>query len=937
MKEKSYIECINGISANRLYDGLLGAGLFADTLPPVFTSESYLEYCKSRNPAFPNEESPYIIFENMRNNGKSRQMGIPNPFCYERLCGCIRDNWEKIKAYFETRTKGQRHKVSQLHIRSIKDAKSLFKMNYKSLAERCNPIVPRLIGEGGFSARYMVETDIAKCFPSIYSHALVWALEGKDWAKEHREDHELWQIKLDYFVRNLKFGETNGLLIGPHASNLLSEIILTRVDECLSSIYKYYIRHIDDYNCYVETHEEAERFIVDQRKELKKYGLSLNESKTKIYELPIVSEDDWVRRLNDFTSLLPGEKLELKHVRSFLDYVIELAANAKNDSVISYAMSIVKDMAMTGPAREYYCRTILHLASLHSYLYRFLDERLFVPFFPDLAIVKSFSERMFEHGLRVHNYEEVSYSIYFSIRYGIRLDGFDAATVLDVNDCVLAVMALLYVRYWNEDDSLIRAKAKKLASDEIGMWENWLFVYEALTVDELGCVKKFGNEVRAIKRAKVSFLRSEEATSAIYSRNLRTKFASWHWSLVSLGNDAKRKIEDLKAVFIRECEGIEPKHCEYLEMLLANLFIGRLLRYNVSIPRSKTAYERYHLLDAKDDPIEGDKIKVVVNWLSNKGYIGERIGEKGEGVSYYWARNPLSDVFDSLDAGNVCTLSLKNALKPPVILKDETDNEIDVDWYEDKREYYIDKLNSINLFYAGKRMAFQPGFGMRRQPLHPRLVAVFNNGDWNQGGRLYAHERFEGVNYQSLNSETRSTIEIEDQPTIERDFRALHVSMLYAREGKQYSADPYAVVDMKFRPLAKAAMLRLLNADSREVAVASLRKDCESLEGVEGLSLRKSKLVRAYEECEDLDKIFTQLEVSHEPIAKYFYSGVGLSLQAVDSLMALELVSHFADKGIVVLPVHDSFIVQSKYDEELVTKMKEVYSRFNNGFVCEVK
>ena len=224
----------------------------------------------------------------MRNNGKSRQMGIPNPFCYERLCGCIRDNWEKIKAYFETRTKGQRHKVSQLHIRSIKDAKSLFKMNYKSLAERCNPIVSRLIGEGGFSARYMVETDIAKCFPSIYSHALVWALEGKDWAKEHREDHELWQIKLDYFVRNLKFGETNGLLIGPHASNLLSEIILTRVDECLSSIYKYYIRHIDDYNCYVETHEEAERFIVDQRKELKKYGLSLNESKTKIYELPIV-------------------------------------------------------------------------------------------------------------------------------------------------------------------------------------------------------------------------------------------------------------------------------------------------------------------------------------------------------------------------------------------------------------------------------------------------------------------------------------------------------------------------------------------------------------------------------------------------------------------------------------------------------------------------
>ena len=121
---------------------------------------------------------------------------------------------------------------------------------------------------------------------------MVWALEGKEWAKAHKDDKPSpWQVNLDYVVRNLKYGETNGLLIGPHASNLLSEIILTRVDEELSPKYKY-LRHIDDFNCYVETHEDAERFIVDQRRALKEYGLSLNESKTKIHELPIDSEDD---------------------------------------------------------------------------------------------------------------------------------------------------------------------------------------------------------------------------------------------------------------------------------------------------------------------------------------------------------------------------------------------------------------------------------------------------------------------------------------------------------------------------------------------------------------------------------------------------------------------------------------------------------------------
>ncbi len=255
MKEKNYSEYINEISSERLYDGLLGAGLFADTLPPIFTSESFLEYCKQRNPTFPITHSPCVLFESVRNNGKSRQMGIPNPFCYELLCRCIRDNWEALKTFFYKRTNGQVHKVSQLHIRTMNDTKALFKMNYKSLSERCNPVVPKIISDAGFSARYMVETDIAKCFPSIYSHALVWALKDKKWAKEHKDDTSSWQVKLDRFTRNVKYGETNGLLIGPHASNLLSELILTRVDESLAQEYKY-LRHIDDYNCYVETYEE---------------------------------------------------------------------------------------------------------------------------------------------------------------------------------------------------------------------------------------------------------------------------------------------------------------------------------------------------------------------------------------------------------------------------------------------------------------------------------------------------------------------------------------------------------------------------------------------------------------------------------------------------------------------------------------------------------
>ena len=42
---KNYIDCMNEISDDELFDGLLGFGMFAEKLPPIFTSEHFLDYC----------------------------------------------------------------------------------------------------------------------------------------------------------------------------------------------------------------------------------------------------------------------------------------------------------------------------------------------------------------------------------------------------------------------------------------------------------------------------------------------------------------------------------------------------------------------------------------------------------------------------------------------------------------------------------------------------------------------------------------------------------------------------------------------------------------------------------------------------------------------------------------------------------------------------
>ena len=127
----------------------------------------------------------------------------------------------------------------------------------------------------------MVKADISSCFPSIYTHALSWALATKDTAKATRNNDSLWYNKIDTLTRKLTNDETHGLLIGPHVSNLLAEIILTCVDSKLQ--HWSYVRAIDDYTCYVDSHEDGQRFLTELGAALREYDLSLNHKKLKYW------------------------------------------------------------------------------------------------------------------------------------------------------------------------------------------------------------------------------------------------------------------------------------------------------------------------------------------------------------------------------------------------------------------------------------------------------------------------------------------------------------------------------------------------------------------------------------------------------------------------------------------------------------------------------
>lgn len=105
-----YINHLNRLTPDDIYDGLLGYGLFCDKLPPVLTSEPFLDYCKNTaNTSSKKQGHDWIRFTYRRNIGRLREFGIPNPFAYEHLVKAISNNWGDLTQFFAKHTAIQKY------------------------------------------------------------------------------------------------------------------------------------------------------------------------------------------------------------------------------------------------------------------------------------------------------------------------------------------------------------------------------------------------------------------------------------------------------------------------------------------------------------------------------------------------------------------------------------------------------------------------------------------------------------------------------------------------------------------------------------------------------------------------------------------------------------------------------------------------------------
>ena len=542
-----------------VYDALLGHGLFFDALPPCFTSESLLadnvekdileiEEIRNKNKKNNKDYSYHacIQYASSRHKNIPRQFAIPHPESYMHLCQIIKENWEEINLHIGKANP----KFNHCHVRRIIGKPHIFEMSYEGVEK---DIKEDKDIEYSIGASLIVQADIATCFPSIYSHSIPWAIRGKNNAKKTR-DH--WSDEIDARVRNIKDKQTNGLLIGPHASNIISEIILTQIDVKLRKAgYEKVIRNIDDYVFYAVDEKNAQEFLKDLENFLKEYELLLNPKKVKILPYEKYLLEGWKLKLYRHRFTFPSKSdISFTAINSYINYALELAHENNDYATLKYIIKVIANKTLSHRARNLYVKKILSIVLLYPYLLPVLEPCVLKNFCKTedtdtwRNFLFNFLPSLFTKALAKNITDALAFCFYYGIRYnfdfihdpsskyeiGHKTDCKNPECdlsnpckhciskitwikdMLEINDCVSMLLAWKFCKthklinienYFNKHAHAIVKDAKDGNKRKVDRF--WLFVYEVLDIESLTEYESWTRDksLLVMKEHNISFLK----------------------------------------------------------------------------------------------------------------------------------------------------------------------------------------------------------------------------------------------------------------------------------------------------------------------------------------------------------------------------------------------------------------------------------------------
>lgn len=313
----------------------------------------------------------YSLLHNKDGEIGWRPFELINPLIYGRCVGLVtqKENWSLIQSRISDFQNGIVECCSMpvVTLDNSKSTKEQILNWWKKVEQRSLEL--------SLEYSHVRLTDVSNCYPSIYSHAIGWALHGRDFLKikANRFNKSLFGNQLDVAIRSSREGQTNGIPQASLLSHLLAELILgycdTFIDEALKGNCNVKIlRYRDDYRIFGYSDTDCQRALKTISEKLHIFGMKLGSVKTT-GAINVVSgsvKEDKVSALSlNFRQTTLQKELLLIHQFSqsrpssgaikllfsrFLDRLSwRVKRNRMENENITVLTSILMDLASTSP------------------------------------------------------------------------------------------------------------------------------------------------------------------------------------------------------------------------------------------------------------------------------------------------------------------------------------------------------------------------------------------------------------------------------------------------------------------------------------------------------------------------------------------------------------------------------------------------------------
>lgn len=464
----------------------LQKGYFPRELPPPFKTVTYANYAIGAAAAWSvNEKTRWrrcAAHNIARPGGLRRPLKIPNPLPYFVLAELLSNNWVDVRGYT------WKHRLSASRPYALtKSSRALIpRYHYGEL--------PRLRSLRRRGHRYLLKTDIDQFYPSIYTHAIPWALHSKTTCKTELrlpgKGAHLLGNKLDKATQAINDGQTRGIPIGPDTSLVLAEILLTAVDDALISKFPDLVRgfrYVDDYELSAVNLSDAEEILTGLQGFLGEYELIVNPRKTSLLELPAPMQDNWSIDLSKFTirdHLHPVA--QRNDLVALFSKAFEIAKERPSEAVLRYAVSRVQSAQVAHGAWRTFQNCLLGAASADSstlgialgVMYQVGNRGGHVVAKTPLAEV--FDSIIKAHAPRAQG-SEVAWALWGALAWNVSLSDGAAASVSSMEDNIVALLALhAEQRHIFNPGALDKTKWDGFVNQpDVATSEHWLLAYEA--------------------------------------------------------------------------------------------------------------------------------------------------------------------------------------------------------------------------------------------------------------------------------------------------------------------------------------------------------------------------------------------------------------------------------------------------------------------------